>query len=37
VTLTGGLGTNIARPGAEPSSPSLWGAERIAKAMASIS
>jgi hypothetical protein len=37
VALTSGLGTNIARPGAEPSSPTKWGAERIASAIASVS
>jgi hypothetical protein len=34
VVLTSGLGTNIARPGAEPSAPAQWGAARIARAMA---
>ena len=37
VAVTSGLGTNIARPGGEPSSPSKWGAARIAGAMASVS
>jgi hypothetical protein len=34
--VTSGLGTNIARPGAEPTSPSAWSAARIASAMASV-
>ena len=34
VVLTSGLGTNIARPGTEPSAPAKWGAARIDSAMA---
>jgi hypothetical protein len=34
VRLTAGQGTDIAVPGAEPSSASVWGAPRIAAAMA---
>ncbi len=37
VTVTSGLGTDIARPGAEPTTPHAWGAARIAAAMASVS
>jgi hypothetical protein len=36
VVLTSGLGTNIARPGTEPSAPAKWGAARIDSAMASF-
>jgi hypothetical protein len=36
VLLIGGLGTNIAQPGAEPTAPAPWGAARIAAAMASV-
>jgi hypothetical protein len=36
VTVTSGLGTDIARPGAEPTTPHVWGAGRIASAMASV-
>jgi hypothetical protein len=36
VTLISGLGTTIARPGAEPSLPIVWSAARIASAMASV-
>ncbi len=36
VTLAPGLGTNIARPGGEPTAPARWGAARIAAAMASV-
>jgi hypothetical protein len=34
VSLTSGLGTDIVAPGAEPSSPAVWKAPRIAAAMA---
>jgi hypothetical protein len=34
VSLTGGLGTDIAVPGGEPSSPAAWQEARIAAAMA---
>jgi hypothetical protein len=34
VSLTAGLGTNIAAPGMEPSAPAVWKASRIAAAMA---
>lgn len=37
VIVTDGLGTDLARPGAEPSTPHPWGAARIAGAMASVS
>lgn len=33
VTVTAGMGTNIATPGAEPTLPTLWGRPRIAAAM----
>jgi hypothetical protein len=36
VLVTGGLGTNIAQPGAEPTQPTAWGAARIANALASV-
>ncbi len=36
VTVTSGLGTNIARPGDEPSLPAVWGQARIDAAMASV-
>jgi len=36
VTLVAGQGTNIARPGDEPTAPTQWGAARIAAAMASV-
>jgi hypothetical protein len=36
VVLTSGQGTNIERPGAEPTAPVVWGAARIAGAMASV-
>jgi hypothetical protein len=36
VTLLAGQGTNIARPGDEPTLPSRWGATRIGSAMASV-
>jgi hypothetical protein len=36
VLLLAGQGTNIARPGDEPTSPTKWGAARIASAMASV-
>ena len=36
VTLVAGQGTNIARPGDEPSAPTQWGEARIAAAMASV-
>jgi hypothetical protein len=36
VTLTAGEGTNITRPGDEPTAPTRWGAARIASAMASV-
>ncbi len=37
VEVSGGLGTDIARPGAEPITAHPWGAARIASAMASVS
>ena len=36
VIVSDGLGTDIARPGAEPTAPRPWGAARIASAMASV-
>ena len=36
VVLVAGQGTNIARPGDEPTLPTQWGAARIASAMASV-
>jgi hypothetical protein len=36
VVVTAGFGTNIARPGDEPTVPTKWGAARIAAAMASV-
>lgn len=36
VLVTDGQGTDIARPGAEPTPPHAWGAARIAAAMASV-
>ena len=36
VMVEGGFGTDIARPGAEPTAPHPWGAPRIANAMASV-
>lgn len=33
VTVTDGMGTNIATPGAEPTLPTVWGKPRIAAAM----
>jgi hypothetical protein len=36
VTVTGGYGTDIPSVGAEPTAPHLWGAARIASAMASV-
>lgn len=36
VLVTDGQGTDIARPGAEPTPPHLWGAARIAAAMALV-
>jgi hypothetical protein len=36
VVLVSGQGTNIERPGAEPTPPVAWGAARIASAMASV-
>lgn len=36
VPVESGQGTNIARPGAEPTAPAPWGAARIAAAMASV-
>jgi hypothetical protein len=36
VMVTSGLGTDIVRPGAEPTTPHPWGAARIASAMASV-
>ncbi len=33
VTVTAGLGTNIAAPGAEPTLPAVWGPQRITAAM----
>jgi hypothetical protein len=37
VVVNSGFGTDIARPGAEPTLPHPWGAARIANAMASVS
>lgn len=37
VLVTDGLGTDLARPGGEPTTPHPWGAARIADAMASVS
>ena len=37
VLVTDGQGTDLARPGAEPTSPHPWGKARIADAMASVS
>jgi hypothetical protein len=37
VMVTDGQGTDIARPGDEPTTPHPWGAARIATAMASVS
>ena len=36
VVVTSGYGTDLAQPGAEPTPPHLWGAARIAAAMASV-
>jgi ferric-dicitrate binding protein FerR (iron transport regulator) len=36
VELTEGMGTNIAHPGAPPTDPAAWGAERIQQALASV-
>jgi hypothetical protein len=36
VRLTSGAGTDIARPGAEPTDPHLWGPARIAAALALV-
>jgi hypothetical protein len=36
VVVTSRFGTDIARPGDEPTPPHLWGAARIASAMASV-
>ena len=36
VLVTSGQGTNIARPGAEPTPPAAWGKARIDSAMASV-
>jgi hypothetical protein len=36
VTLTAGLGTNIAKPGDPPTPPARWKAERIAAALGSV-
>jgi hypothetical protein len=37
VSVTAGMGTNIATPGAEPTLPTVWGQPRIAAAMAQFS
>jgi hypothetical protein len=37
VTVTAGMGTNIATPGAEPTPPTAWGQPRIAAAMGQFS
>jgi hypothetical protein len=37
VTVTSGTGTDLARPGAEPTAPHPWGAARIAAAIVSVS
>jgi len=37
VTVAGGFGTDIARPGAAPTAPVRWGEERIRLALASVS
>ena len=36
VIVEGGFGTDIARPGAEPTAPHPWAAPRIVNAMASV-
>ena len=36
VALNAGEGTNLANPGAKPTAPVLWGAERIRKAFDSV-
>ena len=36
VELTAGFGTDIVRPGAEPTPPHAWGAARIERAFASV-
>ena len=36
VQVTAGLGTNIARPGAEPTTPAVWSEARVAAAMALV-
>lgn len=36
VALSAGEGTNLASPGAKPTAPVLWGAERIRKALDSV-
>jgi ferric-dicitrate binding protein FerR (iron transport regulator) len=36
VQVTAGLGTNIASPGSEPTTPTVWGAARVAAAMALV-
>jgi ferric-dicitrate binding protein FerR (iron transport regulator) len=36
VRVTAGMGTNIASPGAEPTTPTVWGAPRIAAALALV-
>jgi hypothetical protein len=36
VVVRAGEGTNIAQPGAAPSAPTPWGAERIRNAMQSV-
>jgi hypothetical protein len=37
VTVPGGFGTDIAKPGAAPTTPARWGDERIRLALASVS
>ena len=37
VTLNAGQGTNLSSPGAKPTAPAAWGAERIRNALASVS
>lgn len=37
VTVRGGFGTDIARPGAQPTTPVRWGEERVRLALASVS
>ena len=36
VDVTAGMGSNIAKPGARPSDPAVWGQQRIRQAFASV-